>query len=203
MVTLVCSHCGKLFKRSRRHYNKNLKLGQRPYCSFSCQKHCQKSKTSHPCVTCGKPTMNPKFCSRSCSAKYNNKLKPKRLPEGSCFSCGTIISSTRKYCKSCKISFCSVDYSSRTLADCKTIYGSRNSYITSVREHARKIGRENDLLNSCKVCGYQRCVQCCHKKPVSHFPETATLAEVNDPTNLVGLCPTHHWELDHGFLNIE
>ena len=30
------------------------------------------------CLTCNEDTSNPKFCSRSCAAIYNNKLFPKK-----------------------------------------------------------------------------------------------------------------------------
>ena len=29
------------------------------------------------CLNCGKETTNPKFCSRSCSATFNNKKREK------------------------------------------------------------------------------------------------------------------------------
>src|SRR5262249_35210048 len=34
------------------------------------------------CETCGRPTSNPRFCSRSCAAVANNIASPKRKPEG-------------------------------------------------------------------------------------------------------------------------
>lgn len=44
------------------------------------------------CVQCGKNTQNPKFCSRSCSASYNNTKSPKRQISsdriGNCVTCG-------------------------------------------------------------------------------------------------------------------
>jgi hypothetical protein len=49
------------------------------------------------CKVCGLETNNPKFCGRSCSAKYNNvitKVKPKPV----CASCGETIIRGRKYC---------------------------------------------------------------------------------------------------------
>jgi predicted restriction endonuclease len=55
-------------------------------------------------------------------------------------------------------------------------------------------------LQACKVCGYTFCVQCCHIKSVSSFPRTTPLSVVNDLSNLVGLCPNHHVELDRGHL---
>lgn len=43
------------------------------------------------------------FCSRSCAAKHNNKLFPKREVEGSCFNCSEQIPAGRKYCDECYI----------------------------------------------------------------------------------------------------
>lgn len=60
-------------------------------------------KKQNKCVNCGKTTVNPKFCGRSCSATYNNKAYPKRKPEGQCKICGTPIRSQRLMCKICKL----------------------------------------------------------------------------------------------------
>jgi hypothetical protein len=41
----------------------------------------------------------------------------------------------------------------------------------------------------------------CHRRDVADFPDTATVREINALSNLVGLCPTHHWEFDNGCLD--
>lgn len=56
---------------------------------------------SKPCVVCNKETTNPKFCSRSCAATFNNKETPKRKPEGACQQCGTTLSRSKKLCLEC------------------------------------------------------------------------------------------------------
>jgi HNH endonuclease len=43
-------------------------------------------------------------------------------------------------------------------------------------------------------------VDVCHVRPVSDFPPSATLGEVNAPENLVALDKRCHWEFDHGHL---
>lgn len=43
------------------------------------------------CITCGEETTNPKFCSKSCAAKYNNVHFPKRKL------------SIRRICKNCGV----------------------------------------------------------------------------------------------------
>lgn len=53
------------------------------------------------CLTCNKSTKNPKFCSRNCAAITNNKLVPKRKPEGKCVVCNCVILKQNKYCGTC------------------------------------------------------------------------------------------------------
>lgn len=56
------------------------------------------------CINCNneiKSKSATKFCSKSCSASYNNSIKAKRKLEGKCYSCDKDISSTRKYCRDC------------------------------------------------------------------------------------------------------
>lgn len=52
------------------------------------------------CITCNIQTVNPKFCSRSCSAKFNNKGKRRHgFPPSTCKICGKITSSAKRiYC---------------------------------------------------------------------------------------------------------
>lgn len=75
--------------------NKLIKLGY----SFKSQ---QKSIIKC-CIQCGEITKNPKFCDRSCSAKYNNKHYPKRVSELSrfnwnCLLCGVSLKLGGKFC---------------------------------------------------------------------------------------------------------
>jgi 5-methylcytosine-specific restriction endonuclease McrA len=64
-----------------------------------CSKESRKSKkVLHACVQCGNKTLNPKFCSRSCSATYNNTAVPKRIKKYNiCPTCGHE-HSRKKYC---------------------------------------------------------------------------------------------------------
>jgi len=55
----------------------------------------------------------------------------------------------------------------------------------------------------CDYCGYDRHVDVCHIKPIHEFDNSySRVIEVNNPLNLICLCPNHHWELDHGYLDI-
>jgi hypothetical protein len=91
---LQCMRCQTLFRPKRTNKNK-----PRKYCSPDCAKEVHKSqKVLHCCVQCGGQTFNPKFCSRSCSATYNNTLVPKRNKTYSiCPTCGTE-HTRKKYC---------------------------------------------------------------------------------------------------------
>jgi len=70
-----------------------------------------------------------------------------------------------------------------------------------IRQHARKVFRaKHGDKAPCVACGYDRYVDVCHVKPIRDFPDDTKLFEINTNTNLVGLCPTHHWEFDNGIL---
>lgn len=57
--------------------------------------------TANTCAQCGKATSNPRFCDKSCAAKFNNRRSPKRKPEGKCASCGAPITSGKRLCSVC------------------------------------------------------------------------------------------------------
>lgn len=156
---------------------------------------------------CQKETSNPKYCSRSCAAVVSNKV-PKRIRKPTlCKTCGVEVLKTRTECDSCKIRR---DYRgpTRPLVSTNITLGELQSLRkyqknSRVREHARATYRRLDIPKACVVCGYAVHVEVCHIQPISSFPETATVAEVNHPDNLIFLCPNHHWEFDQGHLTLE
>lgn len=152
------------------------------------------------CLHCGTKTTNPKFCSKNCAAKMNNKLHPKRSLTNTCKSCSKPIASDRTYCQEC-YQLKKVDYNSLTLKQLEQDKGSRNRYATVVRSHSRSV-LAKVKERKCQICGYSTYVECCHIKPVSSFDLSTTLSIVNSPDNLIWLCPNHHKELDLGLLNL-
>ena len=60
------------------------------------------SNSMRRCYTCHKRTENPRFCSRRCAAITNNRLFPKRLPEGRCSRCAKPLTTHRGICDVCK-----------------------------------------------------------------------------------------------------
>lgn len=171
----------------------------------------QVKKTKNPkaktikCLTCQKLTHNPKFCSRSCSAITNNKLIIKKIAAKKlCMLCNIDISGTKRLtCRLCRKKIKGPDgkikaYSDLTLGDLK-----KTGWAASkIRCHARRIAKSNGILSRCQVCSYSLFVDCAHKRPVKNFPNDARLSEINNPSNLIGLCPNHHKEYDSGLLQI-
>ena len=150
------------------------------------------------CLNCGKETNNPKFCSRSCAAVYNNTHRPK--VQKYCQICGSLIGEgencRKKYCDSCRPN--KVNWATITLQDVQ----SRAKYQVSsrIRELARQKTSNIPRFQKCAVCGYNNHVEICHIKAIKDFPSTAMVDEINSLTNLVGLCPNHHWEFDNNLL---
>ena len=41
----------------------------------------------------------------------------------------------------------------------------------------------------------------CHIKDISIFNKNTNISIVNHPSNIIGLCKNHHWELDNNKLS--
>ena len=153
------------------------------------------------CLECGCDTTNPKFCSKSCAAKTNNKTTPKRKPEGFCKGCGKIITSQRSYCKPCfKTIKCVNQDELRTYGQ---LVGKRNYQKHSqIRELARNVYSKSDKPKCCINCGYDKHYEICHVKALKDFTDESLISEINSLTNLIALCPNCHWEFDSGLLKL-
>lgn len=154
------------------------------------------------CTNCGGDTKNPKFCSSSCAAKYNNTIGivPKRKPEGKCRDCLKPITTRKTWCSDCKSRHERLQ-ANMTISQ---IQNKRKYQISSqIREMARlkyRKLRPNDT--ACHRCAYDKHVHVCHIRGIADFPETALINEINDMSNLTILCPNCHWELDNGYLKV-
>lgn len=160
------------------------------------------------CLHCGNETTNPKFCSRSCSAKETNKI-PKRKLSKKCSNCDSLVRNYRStlcehhyqehlkrksdYVKNMTLA----DYTER---DCiKKLH--RSSRFAHIRGLCRTWNKDK-LELPCHICGYSKHVELAHIKPLSSFPPTALLKDVNSPDNIVQLCPNCHWEFDNGLISL-
>lgn len=92
-----------------------------------------------------------------------------------------------------------ISASSKTLEQLKNVYG-LYEYHAKLRGMARSV---YSGAKECYVCAYSLHVDICHIEPVASFPMTTTIDVVNSPTNLVALCRNHHWEFDHGYLELD
>ncbi len=92
------------------------------------------------------------------------------------------------------------EYLTATLGD-KTYIKHKYAKYAYVRHYARKIGKSLGF-DSCRNCGYNKHFEVCHIKSVASFPSDTLLTVINDPNNLIPLCPNCHYEFDNGFLII-
>lgn len=74
---------------------------------------------------------------------------------------------------------------------------------SSIRKTAEDIYKNSGKPCVCAICGYNKHIEIAHVKAVSDFNDNALISEINDITNLVGLCPNHHWEFDNNALSEE
>ena len=156
-------------------------------------------KPVRKCEHCQKETKNKKYCSKSCAAIVNNSLYPKNPRRNFCQKCGQ--SSSRRLCRMCFRKSRAEEAGEKTIADFSSTYA-RHRY-QAIRNHAHQIARLYfQGPKECSVCGYSLHVELCHKKPINQFPRSTKLKVVNNISNLVYLCRNHHWETEHGFLDL-
>lgn len=152
------------------------------------------------CLFCGSETKNEKFCSSSHAAKFNNAKFPKRTAKKFfCASCGKQCQSRRMFCRSCRDGF---RIENKTKGDLAS--GNANSFgYPQIRSHARLLYLKINPKPDCEICGYSVHIEVHHKKPIEKFSNKSLVSEINSPSNLVGLCPNHHWEADHNLLKFD
>jgi hypothetical protein len=133
------------------------------------------------CKFCKKDTENPKFCDKSCAAKFNNKKYPKRIAvSNSCLSCNKPITAYKKYCNQS----CQSDYVFET----ETRLRVESGLVTSATTLKNYLTR---------IVGYE-CIVCENKGKHLNKPLTLQLDHIdgnsdnNLPSNLRFLCPNCH-----------
>jgi hypothetical protein len=155
------------------------------------------------------------YCSMKCRSSAAFADKPK-ITILKCHTCGKNVSRLTAKLKHHKTDmvFCDFDCKSQHIFDNKQSglskiadrpisdflrYKGASKYVL-IRANAKVV--TNDRPKCCKVCSYNKHVQVCHIKAINTFPKTALVGEVNAQSNLILLCPNHHWELDHGLLDL-
>jgi hypothetical protein len=160
------------------------------------------------CRNCGDPITRRRgggkdkmlFCNQSCAATWNNLHRPRyaadQPPCRTCPRCGGRKADTAQICRNCWQADLLTGREGLTIGELREAYGT-HAFHAKLRGLARSAYRGP---KSCRQCGYDLHVDVCHLQPVSSFPPTATVAEVNAQDNLAAFCPNHHWELDAGLL---
>lgn len=172
-------------------------------------------------------TRKKKFCNRSCAAQFNNKKFPKKpsVNKGICEECGAEIEfrrlkkggySHRKFCNLClkniRVANANnrawhnlepIPFEEQTKGDVKARnHNTRLWWGNRINSHARKVYAVSGKPKICAECGYSRHVDICHIRDIKDFPDTSRVKEINNVNNLIALCKNHHWELDHGFIDL-
>lgn len=164
------------------------------------------------CLNCGKPIYcevgkvlseikKKKFCNHSCSASYNNSHREKK--EYFCTKCGKSIGfgydiHRRTLCDECNPN--NVDWDKITYGEVKAKRGYQVN--SRIRELARTKYFNTYNNPSCKFCGYDKHVEIHHIKGISTFSDDTPISVINDLSNLIAVCPNHHWELENGYISI-
>lgn len=164
-------------------------------------KHCQTILTKH---------VQKIFCSRSCAAKHNNTIAPKRKKKiVNCVVCQKPVDKTpRKFCQSCindgwVNTWPDKPVLLRTLGEELSLnpYKGANRY-NRIRAILRYSYLSKNKEPKCSVCGYSRHIELCHKIPIRDFSLESLIKDINHPDNVLTLCPNHHWEFDNGLIKL-
>ena len=172
LSNVICSHCGKPI------YRKPSQIKKAKSGLFFCSSEC-------------------KIAEQRIGGKLEIDFYGSANRNNTCRMCGVSIRNGKTgLCKSCL--WIQMILNTGKLTKIELVKGSytpRNRY-QCIRNHAHNCMKKiykHEI--KCAVCGYMSHVELCHKKPIGDFPDTALLSEINSESNLVYLCPNHHWSL--------
>lgn len=152
------------------------------------------------------------FCSRKCSNINRNNIRwkghtSKRKLNVKCTVCGKYRDwrGENGLCNNCNKKTLTEQCKSITIKEIKNKYQKKLKsrwYSVPIRGFA-KSWNKTLRSHSCQKCGYDKHTELCHITPINKADENITLGEINDPSNLLVLCPNHHWEFDNGVLELK
>jgi hypothetical protein len=144
---------------------------------------------------------NQKYCSDKCrNSSSVRRYRAAHMKE--CSVCGNRIRGDSTLCGACTRTG-GRDLRQCTLADYQSMPSVAGKHPSWINSHVRSFARSwNSHLTKipCQKCGYSKHVELCHIIPISQWPKTARLGDVNHQDNLLALCRNHHWEFDHKHL---
>lgn len=213
-VPIICQECFHNFntKKSnilskKKEYNSFIR-----FCSSSCsvKNRVKDNKVKLNCSQCEKEIIKTKlqasksknhFCSRSCSASFNNKKFVKRTLIRTCVECNSLVKSYRHTrCEKHHENYINNKYINKTIGEYRNKSSLKDKHSSWINSHIRLFAREwnKDLKQlPCAKCGYNKHVELAHIKKITSYPDNSKLSEVNNKENIIQLCPNCHWEFDN------
>lgn len=198
----VCEICGKTFVSHRENTRKPSR-----FCSWECR---IKSKDKIiKCLQCGvefrvSNSKDRKFCSQTCSNRYNQKPNPDKKSVFICQWCGKeFIEWTYRNPSVCS-NQCRSEYGASIRA--KQLYkGGEITFRGIGWKQQAKLARKRDNY-TCQACGRHSWVdkffiQVHHIKPFREFGEDYESA--NSLDNLISLCPSCHPKVEAGTVKLK
>ena len=204
-LPLECKNCTSTFYKFKKEISQTIKgQGRRKmeFCSRQCLEKGKNPPIISHCKVCQKEISRIRsvfnanknhFCSKSCSASYNNTLPRKRMEKkGKCKKCNTAIYSGIDYCFECrrivKGKFFVAAFLDSEWWKCIKIKElspkNRTTKNVLIRQIARKIFKKsNPKQCSCSNCGYNKHIEVCHIIALKDFDDERTLGEVNHDKN--------------------
>lgn len=185
----ICEFCKIEFMA----YDKEIRRGWARFCSKSC-----KSKAFPPMKKDIIRPMNSK-CSLCKKEFYKSDYKKSLSKSGHVF-CGKTCKNQAQRIGGVEGMLPSQYGSIGRATKGELINSSSANWNNKVRSDARRVYNTSSSPKHCVYCGYDTHYEVCHIRAVSDFPPEALVSDINALSNLVALCPNHHWEFDNGKL---
>lgn len=181
------------------------------FCSRSCaasynNRRFPKRKPEHECATCNTPVSAiRKYCSEQCLtiariervSKDGHTTNSKKKYYPKC-ECGNTMSHRSVKCRDCVYN----DYLNMTIGQLRAKSVRDAQVYNGIRQKSRSLAVKHYVME-CALCGYDYHVDVCHVRALSSLPDETTVISASGVDNFVLLCRNHHWELDHGNIDIK
>lgn len=80
--------------------------------------------------------------------------------------------------------------------------GNARTKYAQIRKSAGEKMRRLGVAYRCALCGFDIVVEVHHIKCIGSFPGTSLVADVNNLSNLIYLCPNHHAMVEKGLISL-
>lgn len=185
-VVYTCERCGKALTTRQRNRGRRF-CGQECVSAFRRGEADERASVrTHPCPTCGEAVdgYRLRFCSKSCSATYNNLLRDPRVGGKQCLRCGLkVAKASNTYCsRACQASH----RIERWLSGELVVAPDSGDVPKWIRRYLMK--RDGAKCSQCGWCEVHRTTG---QVPVEVDHEDGDYRN-NNPENLRLLCPNCH-----------